>query len=105
MDRGGGAIPGAGGAAGFEKLPACKRCNSSWLSWLALDPVNCGPLPRRVAWCPAIFPCEALRAWRRLGGVAELVSDIDGAAIEEDDGAAAAGGGAAAGRAGAAPVL
>ncbi len=56
-----GAILVAGGADGFEKLPACNRCNSSWLSWLAVLPVNCGPLPWRVA-CPAILPCEALRA-------------------------------------------
>ncbi len=51
-------MPGPGGTEGFEKLPACSRASSSWFSWLAVLPVNFGPLPL----CPAILPCEPLRA-------------------------------------------
>ena len=35
----GGIAPGGGGAGGLAKLPACRRDNSSWFSWLALVPV------------------------------------------------------------------
>ena len=53
----------------------------------------------RLGWCDAILPCELLRACRCLGGIAELVSDIEGGGIAAA-GAGAEGAGAAAGRAG-----
>jgi hypothetical protein len=90
----GGAGGGGGETEGFEKLPACSRASSSWFSWLAVLPANLGPLPV----CPAILPCEPLRAWRCIGGVAEEVSDIDGGGGDAAAGGGGAIGGAATGR-------
>jgi hypothetical protein len=86
-------MPGPGGGAeGFEKFPACSRASSSWFSWLAVLPVSFGPLPL----CPAILPCEPLCAWRCIGGVAEVESDIEGGGAAAEG--AGAIGGAATGR-------
>jgi hypothetical protein len=77
----GGFVPEGGGrAAGIEKLPACGRPNSSWLSWLAVLPLTC--MPRFVA----VF---LWRAGGCAGGIAEL------AAASIDTGGIAAGGGGA----------
>lgn len=53
----------------------------------------------RLGCCDAILPCELLRACRCFGGIAEVVSDIEGGGIAAA-GAGAAGAGAAIGRAG-----
>ena len=79
-------MPGGGGDAGIGAFPACKRASSSWFSWSAVLPVNCGALPR---WCAAILPWAIWRAWRWLGGIAEVLSGIAVSA----EGAIAAGGG------------
>jgi hypothetical protein len=78
-------MPGGGGDAGIGAFPACKRASSSWFSWSAVLPVNCGALPR---WCAAILPWAIWRAW--LGGIAEVLSGIAGGAATAE-GAIAAG--------------
>jgi hypothetical protein len=69
----GGIVPeGGGGAGGLEKLPACRRANSSRFSWFAVLVVD------PIASCRIAALCDA-RACLCIGGVADVAPIAPGA--------------------------
>jgi hypothetical protein len=67
----------------LEKLPDCRRFNSSWFSCAAVVPLIADGGCAFIPWW-----CVEARACLRVGGVAEVVSPIDaGGIVAAGDGA------------------